>query len=760
MANAKALLGSGIILSVLGTVLFILSFALFPSLINTATRNAVIDAVVVDSPNAQRYSDWEGQQSVENLYLQYYYAWNLTNPEQFIQGKKPIFNQVGPFNYKYEYENDNVTFLDNGNLVEYTQVKKYIYLEDSPFDPTQVSITNINPAFLGLMFQMSAISSLIDLPAEDILFAIGGCGQMKLFLEYLNSDTFTEIAYFVSNPALYLNQYNAILKSLSNNQIYFFEQWANGTSTPTKGHGWNGMLVSFNSSEPSGITLESAQQIFNEANELSIINQNSGYTTWINAMLEDKSSIELLKNNLNITETQISTIIDWWINSFAQVYTNPFFLKQCDIPDLTYLGVCQFVSAIPLGGKSIVSIDFIQQPYTHGPIEIPLSTTIKLDVKPVVAYQNLFNPNSATNILNLNGMIAFIESVKSFSFSDYNISLEDGLLIITYSTIDISASYTFDTVQELYNTTSGLVVTRTVDEWLWTCEDGILDFLGVDQPCALQQNNTVNKPSIVFTGKDDLAMTNVYFEFQEQTTLTCWNGPVNVSAPTESGQFPPLQGIQDTIQIFEENTFRPVLLIRDGPSQVEGIDTQRYYLQNNSFPVSSVFNTLIPGFANLTTMQNLPLYVSLWDMYEVPPQYSTNYIQGLNQTWASAQVPLDLEPITGNALYYNLKLQINLALPNNSKWFSKSSMYNKTVPETITNGGYYFPSFKIGQTAQPSDSNVNLLKSQFKEMKTVQVAPVIIFAVVGGVLAIVGVTMGIFGYKKLKAQREGYKVIA
>ncbi|KAM9991566.1 hypothetical protein ACTFIZ_004979 [Dictyostelium cf. discoideum] len=765
MVNHKGCLVSGIFLAVIGAVLFILAFALLPHLINQATQNAVIQAVIVDSTSSQRYNDWAGQQSIENYYQQYFYAWNLTNPNEFLNGSIPIFETVGPFNYKYEFNFSNVTFQDGGNLATYTQSKSFIYQSDmSPNDPNEIMITNINPAYLGLMFQLAPNAELLDnMPAENLLIALSGCGQMRLFLEYLSSDNFTDIVYFTQNPKLYQEQYLNILKSLNGNEEYFYQQWANSTTIPQKGNGWYGMLVSssVSNNQSSNISLSSAKLLFNSSNENSILNQEIGSTLWINALLGDKTSITVLTSELELTLNQIDLILNWWLNDFSKVYTESYVNEICDIPDISMLGICQFVTGNALNGRSISNYTFLTQPFNQGPIEIPLlyqyiGLDVKLSVSVQQAYKSLFNQSDSNSILNLNGLVNFLTASKSFdTFKLYNVTLFDAIKIIGYATAELYEQYNKPTILGLYEKYGGLIVTRSMDDWLWNCQDAILDYLGVDQPCALQQNNTVNKPSTIFTGQQDLSMTNQIFEFQEQTFLTCWNGSVQVQGFTESGQFPPLQSDPpQTMTLFEENVIRPVQLELSGDSQVQGINTKRYYLVNNSFPISTTFKTTIPGFANLTDIQNLPIYVSLWDMYEVPPQYSSNNLQGLNQTYQSAQVPLDLEPITGNALYYNLKLQINLAIPEFSSWFSSNSTF-KNIKSNV-----FYPILKIGQTATPSQSNIDLLNSQFKLIKILGFVPVIVVSIIGGIILISGISMFAFGFKKLKQQKQqGYQAI-
>ncbi|KAN0055848.1 hypothetical protein ACTA71_011735 [Dictyostelium dimigraforme] len=763
--NHKGCLVSGIFLAVIGAVLFILAFALLPSLINKATQNAVLQAVIVDSTSSQRYNDWAGQQSIENYYQQYFYAWNLTNPEEFLNGSIPIFETVGPFNYKYEFNFSNVSFQDGGNLATYTQTKSFIYQSDmSPNDPTQVMITNINPAYLGLMFQLAPNAELLPgMVAENLLIALAGCGQMRVFLEYLSSDNFTNIIYFTQNPNLYQEQYTNILKTIGGDEQYFYQQWANATTIPQKGNGWYGMLVSSTSNnQSSNISLASAKLLFNSTNENSILNEKIGQTLWINALLGDKTSITVLTSELQLTIEQINIILDWWLNDFSKVYTESYVCEICDIPDISLMGVCQFVTGNALNGRSISNYTFLTQPFTQGPIEIPLlyeniGVSVKLSVSVQQAYKSLFNESDSNSILNLNGLVNFLTALKSFdTYKDYNVSMFDALKIIGYATTELYEIYNKPTVLGLYEQYGGLIVTRTMDEWLWNCEDGILEFLGVDQPCALQQNNTVNQPSTIFTGQQDTSMTNQIFQYQDQTFLTCWNGSVQVEGFTESGQFPPLQSDPpQTMTLFEENVIRPVQLELSGDSQVQGINTKRYYLANNSFPVSTTFKTTIPGLVNLTDIQNLPIYVSLWDMYEVPAEYSSNNLQGLNQTYASAQVPLDLEPITGNALYYNLKLQVNLAIPEYSDWFSSNSTFRNIKSNVI------YPILKIGQTATPSQSNIDLLNSQFKLIKILGFAPVLVVSIIGGIILIAGISMFAFGFKKLRQQKQqqGYQAI-
>ncbi|KAM9944045.1 hypothetical protein ACTFIT_008632 [Dictyostelium discoideum] len=780
VANTKGLLIAGLLLSVIGAALFVISLALLPSVLNVATNNAIVDAVIVDSFKSQRYNDWAGQKSVDNYFKQYYYLWNLTNPNEVLNGKNCNFEKIGPFNYKYEWNNSKVSFSDDGNLINYIQSKSYKWIEgEDSLNPFTVSTTNFNPAYLGLLSTLSKNSITLGMTAEDLLYTLASAPQTKQFLEYLSSDNFTMIAYFYNGPKYFNQQYQLLLSTINNNltttpTIYFLEQWSNSTIIPTNGNSslWDNMLISYGLDSPSGISLQSALEILNPMNQYSLLNSTNGISYWINAVFNgpNSNSYQILEQELGINQAQLTLVMIWWLKGFNDQYTMSQLLKQCEIESIELLGVCQFITTIPLGYKSISQFNITNLPWLE-PIEIPIAMGTNLTISTNEAQSNLFNDSIDDSLLTIHGLGLFLEqmSTNSNNFTKWNLTNNDAMTMIGYflSYIPNTTGYSIKSVQSFYNT-SGLIVTRTANEWLWDCQDDLLDYLGIDQQCSFQQNNTIFKPSTVYTGKKDLSLTNQYQQFQEQSTLTIWNGTVNVTGFVENGQMAPLvqDNLPQSLTIFEENILRPLSLVHSSSSSVMGVSTQRYYLPNQSFPIDPVFNNSINGFANLTGLFNgVPIYVSLWDMYGVPIEYSSLYINGLNQTYENAEIPLDLEPITGNTLYYNLKLQINLQIPSNanSLWFSSLGNWTNIFSPTNSNSfGIFYPSLKIGQTATASTNDINLLKQQFKQIQTVKIAPVVVVSIFGGILLIAGLVMAINGFRKTfynNNQYNGYNII-
>ncbi|XP_037121326.1 lysosome membrane protein 2-like [Syngnathus acus] len=78
------------------------------------------------------------------VYMEYFF-FNVTNAAEFLAGKKPVVNQVGPYTYReYRYK-DNVTMVNDGKMVSGYNTKSFVFLRDkSVGDPTMDNITTVN----------------------------------------------------------------------------------------------------------------------------------------------------------------------------------------------------------------------------------------------------------------------------------------------------------------------------------------------------------------------------------------------------------------------------------------------------------------------------------------------------------------------------------------------------------------------------------------------------------------------------------------
>ncbi|XP_071321900.1 lysosome membrane protein 2-like isoform X2 [Trachinotus anak] len=85
------------------------------------------------------------------VYMEFFF-FNMTNVDDFLQGAKPVVNQVGPYTYReYRYK-DNVSMLENDTMVSAYNVKSFVFLrEKSVGDPAMDNITTVNIPIWAVM---------------------------------------------------------------------------------------------------------------------------------------------------------------------------------------------------------------------------------------------------------------------------------------------------------------------------------------------------------------------------------------------------------------------------------------------------------------------------------------------------------------------------------------------------------------------------------------------------------------------------------
>ncbi|KAG9354110.1 hypothetical protein JZ751_012234 [Albula glossodonta] len=85
------------------------------------------------------------------VYMQYYF-FNVSNPDEFLEGGKAILTEVGPYTYREYRPRENVTFVDNGTKVSAYTPKSFVFLpERSVGDPEVDLVTTINIPALAVM---------------------------------------------------------------------------------------------------------------------------------------------------------------------------------------------------------------------------------------------------------------------------------------------------------------------------------------------------------------------------------------------------------------------------------------------------------------------------------------------------------------------------------------------------------------------------------------------------------------------------------
>ena len=108
------------------------------------------DNLVIDGPSDLDYQDWLTSEDADDAPLfKSYYFWNLTNPDEYMTGATPQFEELGPYVYRQFDRKLNVTF-ENGE-VTYRTFTYYVFMANMSSGDVGDKIVNINPQYLGVI---------------------------------------------------------------------------------------------------------------------------------------------------------------------------------------------------------------------------------------------------------------------------------------------------------------------------------------------------------------------------------------------------------------------------------------------------------------------------------------------------------------------------------------------------------------------------------------------------------------------------------
>ena len=126
-----------------------------------------IDTVCGDDDCSETKSTWEVSSREQT-----YYAHNLVNPNEFLEGESPILQRVGPFVYEITTQRELIDYNPSAGTMQYRQWNSYnckLEVSDCSTEITQLNIA-FNPQVAGAI--PTAISSIIDLTEDGFVNAM------------------------------------------------------------------------------------------------------------------------------------------------------------------------------------------------------------------------------------------------------------------------------------------------------------------------------------------------------------------------------------------------------------------------------------------------------------------------------------------------------------------------------------------------------------------------------------------------------------
>lgn len=150
-------------LGILGIVLLILG-GLVAGLFDDFINQIIYKELVIRS-GSDMYQTWKHPPVVPHLRM---YFFNLTNKQEFLDGAKPVLQEVGPYCYREHWEKINIGFHNNGTVSYETQKHYYFERSHSSGSEDDVIVT-LNIPMLAAVSQVRFKPRLAQLAIDSLL---------------------------------------------------------------------------------------------------------------------------------------------------------------------------------------------------------------------------------------------------------------------------------------------------------------------------------------------------------------------------------------------------------------------------------------------------------------------------------------------------------------------------------------------------------------------------------------------------------------
>ncbi|XP_067846352.1 lysosome membrane protein 2-like [Heptranchias perlo] len=119
------------------------------------------------------------------IYMQFYF-FNVTNPDEVLNGGKPFLEEKGPYTYREYRPKENVTFMNDGKVVFAITPKTYVFVPElSTGDPETDLIRTVNIPVVTVMNMVRYSSSQTILAEALVTFEREGLFTMRTVHEFL-----------------------------------------------------------------------------------------------------------------------------------------------------------------------------------------------------------------------------------------------------------------------------------------------------------------------------------------------------------------------------------------------------------------------------------------------------------------------------------------------------------------------------------------------------------------------------------------------
>lgn len=662
---------------------------LLHNFIGTEIDNGIEDQITVPDPeDEEKYDQWKSNDydDAPKAYTEYY-IFNLTNPKDFLDGKTPIYNELGPYtfrDYSYKY---NVRFNDDDDEVSFSSYTTHEFKPEKSDGLTlKDNITNINPAYLGVLVEKGSEIGLIEAMFPKVLQQVKDMfgEELEISLEEL----LTEEGIYNMLVGALVDILTPVVGGLLNEEAIY--NMAVG-------------IVNFTTTWfiPLEDLVEFMDDAMPSAEEIFLQEWANDYFPKVQVNLSILFD-HVLGVIYNLTKVFVELIFIWDIFNLFDPIKDALFDELYSIFEelFTTSPVAKAIEGLlknliqELGAEMVneegsatgegVDIDG-RDPYNYPGSFADLNISTHSRGGANITQQQcetLWDPDTPNSLVSDSSAVWFEamkgdEESKNLLMDLFN--LTDTQLNLILDWIDVSINGWIKNMCEwqILDWNSGLISTRTVEDWLFYANDTLIyqedpkkANVGLFYPnChnVSEANEAGVSRFTIKTGKGDINEVCQTVKFNGEDEIMIWQEPEKIGG-TAGTQFGPGISQDDTLKVFVPDLMRVVDLDFSKETTKYDIILYRFKMADDTLEPDPNYDQCIDGCANMLKKHGSPVYLSKPHFLDGDDSLIKTVV-GMNPDSDDHDTIIEVEPITGMTMNARLRIQANLKVDQTDWWY-------------------------------------------------------------------------------------------
>ncbi|EFA83308.1 lysosomal integral membrane protein II [Heterostelium album PN500] len=685
--------------------------------VNDAIHQQVEDASVALPENNKnpdinpwlRFLTNIGDENNQRTYT--FYVYNLTNPDDFLNGQYPIYEEVGPYSFWSYYKALDYKLIEGDTKISYKDWSYYTekeQLDPGTRDPRADVITHFNLAYFAVVQAAGG---------ETPLGLALSANVMSTFWKGVNAQaTFTQIqsAFMAINSLKFLGAQTGQIMTVTGSSATdvcnnYWLAAVNPNPIPANAQIPGSKYYPIGNNK--GIATASCEILLNVsgAYPFGLFDKNqTNQLVMLKAIGRDPTYLPILKSvwaNYGITSTQADTIIDYIKTTIlgVNVLDTAAFAAITGCATCSYNDALYFQMATSGGylGTTVMKLD--PNPALPSGPEFGYMMNVTI---PVPSMKYLMNATNPFNFLTPQGMGAILKYVTGGQWQ-----VVAGAVGTNEAQTKALAAYidtfmtTFVKNFVLAQPGIGLIGTHTVYDFLFNMTDPLLKLVkAADGPAAWRSNVvsiTFNETEaeetlpteLVYTGKGDVNRVLAPITYDGSTNYT-YNATFQVegNSPEQLGPYFLAETDEPQVAVFSSDFARTLHFEKVESGALSGLPYYRYRIAQSDWEPNPDMYMSIPYVLNMTATLGKPVHFTRPRMLGLNVAYLAKCgLQDFAYTTVDNDVFADYEPRTGKAIRGRYSLQANAYIPGTDREISP--LFNRFTGNGQIYGDVFHPLF-------------------------------------------------------------------